>query len=117
MLMQLDLENLKVLDDGRIAAAFAQELKHVVLDLMDRPGDDRPRNVSIKVHFKPLCDETGHCEAVNVSMEVGSKMPSRKTKVYSMQARKSQGGPMLVFNEMSLDNVNQNTLPFDNQDS
>lgn len=51
-MMQLDLENLKVLDDGRLAAAFEQELRHVVLDLMDRPGDDRERSVTWKVKLK-----------------------------------------------------------------
>ena len=114
MIVQLDLENLKVLDDGRLAAAFEQELKHVVLDLMDRPGDDRERNVTFKTSFKPICGDDGQIESVNVNVQIGSKLPSRKSRVYSMQARKSQKGPMLVFNEMSLDDVNQNTFPFDN---
>lgn len=116
MLMQLDLENLKVLDDGRLAAAFEQELRHVVLDLMDRPGDDRERSVTWKVKLKPVCDEDGHCERVNVQVDIGSKLPSRKSRVYDMQARKSARGPMLVFNEMSLDNVDQGTLPFDGEE-
>lgn len=115
MLLQLDLENLKVLDDGRLAAAFEQELKHVVLDLMDRPGDDRERSVSFKVKFKPICDEAGQCESVNVQLDIGSKLPSRKSRVYDMKARKSQRGPMLVFNEMSLDNADQTTI-FDDLD-
>ena len=110
MLMKLDLENLKVLDDGRLEAAFAQELKHVVLDLMDRPGDDRSRSVTFKTLFKPICDETGACEAVHVQVDIGSKLPSRKSRVYDMRARKSQRGPMLVFNEDSLDNADQTTM-------
>lgn len=110
MLVKLDLEQLKVLDDGRIAAAFEQELKHVILDLMDRPGDDRARSVSLKVNFKPICDETGTCESVNVQVDIGSKLPARKSRVYDMRARKSQKGPMLVFNEDSLDNADQQTF-------
>jgi hypothetical protein len=113
VLMKLDLENLKVLDDGRLEAAFAQELKHVVLDLMDRPGDDRERSVTLKAKLKPICDDRGECESVAVKFEFGNKLPPRKSKVYDMQARKAAGGPMLVFNELSLGDVNQNTLPFE----
>lgn len=114
--LQLDINNLKVLDGGRIEAAFQQEIKHVVLDLMDRPGDDRERSVTMKVLFKPICDETGECERVNVRMDIGSKLPNRKTRVFDMKARKSSKGPMLVFNEDSLDNVDQTTM-FDNEES
>ena len=114
MILKLDLENLRVLDNGRLDAAFYQELKHVILDLMDRPGDDRERSVTFKTTFKPVCDETGQCESVNVHVDIGSKLPSRKSRVYDMKARKSQQGPMLVFNEDSLDNADQTTL-FDNE--
>lgn len=110
MLMKLDLENLKVLDDGRLEAAFAQELRHVVLDLMDRPADDRCREVSFKVKFKPIVDDCGDCEAVQVQVDIGSKLPSRKSRVYDMRARKSTTGPMLVFNEDSLDDMDQTTI-------
>jgi hypothetical protein len=114
-LVKLDLENLKVLDDGRIEAAFAEELQHIVLDMMNRPGDDRQRSVTLKVKFKPIVDDVGELESVDVQMDVGSKMPSRKTRVYDMKARRSQKGPMLVFNEDSLDNVDQTTI-FDKDD-
>lgn len=113
--VKLDLANLKIMDDGRIEAAFAQEMKHVVLDLMDRPGDERERSVTLKVKYKPICDESGELESVNVQMDIGSKMPSRKTRVYDMKARRSQTGPMLVFNEDSLDDVDQTTI-FDKDD-
>lgn len=113
MLLKLDLENLKILDDGRLDAAFASELKHVVLDLMDRPGDDRERSVTFKVKFKPVCDDRGECESVNVVVDIASKMPTRKSRVYDMQARRAQGGPMLVFNELSLEDADQLTLPID----
>lgn len=115
MLIKLDLENLKVLDDGRLSAAFAQEMKHVVLDLMDRPGDDRARSVTFKVTAKPVVGEDGQLEEARVDVQIGSKLPSRKSKVYSMAARKSQAGPMLVFNELSLGDVGQETLPFDSE--
>ena len=115
MLIKLDLENLKVLDDGRLAAAFAQEMKHVVLDLMDRPGDDRERSVTFKTTVKPVCGQDGQLEEALVNVQIASKLPSRKSKVYSMAARKSSAGPMLVFNELSLDDVAQDTLPFENE--
>jgi hypothetical protein len=108
--VQLDLANLKIMDDGRIEAAFAQEMKHVVLDLMDRPGDDRERSITLKVKFSPVMDVTGELDSVDVQMDIGSKMPSRKSRVYDMKARRSQKGPMLVFNEDSLDNADQTTI-------
>lgn len=108
--LELNVDSLKKIDDGRIDVAFQQEIRHVIQDMQDRPGDDRDRIVTLKLVFKPLCDDRGDLESVNVKMDIGSKVPSRKTKVFDMKARNSARGPMLVFNEDSLDDMDQTTI-------
>lgn len=112
-LQQLSLESLKNLDDGRIKAALDQELRHVITDCGDRPGDKRARTVTLQIELKPITDEINELERVDVTMQVTSKTPTRKSKTYDMGLRKSATGPMLVYNELSLDNVDQETFPFD----
>lgn len=47
-LVQLTLESINDLDDGRVAVAFMQELRRAVTDCMDRPGDTTARSVSLE---------------------------------------------------------------------
>lgn len=108
--LELNVDSLKKIDGGRIDAALQQEIKHVILDMQDRPGDDRDRSVTLKLVFKPIVSDSGDLDSVNVKMDIGSKMPSRKSRVFDMQARRSAKGPMLVFNEDSLDDMDQSTI-------
>ena len=90
------LDNLRLLDFGKIGLAFAREVEHVVKDCLDRPGDDHARTVTLRFSFTP--DGTpgvGDCETVRVEAEVSSAVPKRRSKVYEMTPRKSGD---LVFN-------------------
>lgn len=113
MLLELNLDNLKELDGGRLRAAFDAELKKVLEDLQDRPGMKQPRKVTMTLDIKPEVDEQGELYNVVVQFHVTHKIPSRRTQQYSMQVRSSSMGPMACFNELSLDNPNQGTLEFE----
>ena len=95
------------LDGGRIHEAFAQELKRVVMDCDDRPGDKKPRKVLLQLDIAPIIDEHGNLDSVAGAFQIKSTVPQRKSKVYSFGVR--QGG-QLVFNDLSDDNINQRTL-------
>lgn len=83
---QFTLENLRLLDFGKIGAAFQVELERVVKDCMDRPGDDHAREVTIKFRIAPT-EEGGitNCDTVSVECEISSAVPKRRTKVYEMR--------------------------------
>lgn len=80
------LDNLRLLDFGRIGVAFNTELERVVHDCMDRPAEDKARSVIIRFNFAPLNSSPGasDCDQVKVECEIASSIPKRRTKVYSM---------------------------------
>jgi hypothetical protein len=84
---RFSLETIKQLDSGVVDAAFKTEMEHVVRDCTDRPLLDKPREVTIKFLVLPKVKADGRtndCDAVEVEVHVGSKIPGRKSPVYSM---------------------------------
>lgn len=106
--LQLDFENLKHLDGSRLEASVNQELKRIMADLEDRPGDNRVRKLTISLSFKPIVDETGDLETSAVQFDCASRFPNRKSRVYSMKPRRTPTGPVLVFDEDSRPMSNEN---------
>lgn len=85
---KLTLENLKQLDHGIIPAAFNKEIERIVEDCKDRPTDDRPREVVLKIKMAPKVDaEAGDVngDEILVDAEISSVVPKRRTKVYTMK--------------------------------
>jgi hypothetical protein len=54
-IQELTLTSLGDLDNGRIAEAFQQKLRSIMVDCFDRPADKNPRNLEMKVAIKPQC--------------------------------------------------------------
>lgn len=106
-LIPVTLETIKDLDDGRVAAAFALELKRAVNDCMDRPGDANARNVYLECKLTPVIGDDGQCEGANGEFQIKSKVPTRKSKTYSFGLNKKG---FLYFSDESPDNVNQTTI-------
>lgn len=105
---ELTLEALmRDLDGGRIAEAFASELRRVAADCDDRPGDKNARKVTLTLAVAPICDEEGRLDTIAGKFHVTSTVPQRRSKIYSFGYR--QGGK-LVFNDLSDDNINQQTI-------
>jgi len=115
MLKEFSLADLKSLDDGRVDEAFKQALERVLGDCSDRPGADSVRKVVLQMELLPICGESGELEDVKVGFQVKETIPTRKSKVYSMDVRRTSGNDgrhrrQLVFNDMSEDNVAQRTV-------
>lgn len=111
-IQQLSLAHIEQIDGGKVAVAFAVELQHVIRDMLDRPGDNRPRKVSLNLELKPQCDDTGTLADVQVAFDIASAVPNRRSNAYNMRARLARSGPMLVFQSETGD-FEQPALPYD----
>jgi hypothetical protein len=110
----LTLETIAGLDMGKVAETMAMHLGRAAADCEDRPHDASPRKVILAITLSPSVDPEGHMEDVKAQFFVESKVPSHRTKVYSMGVRRTPGrGVGLVYNEDSPTNINQGTL-YDN---
>ena len=103
----LNLRTLAELDLGKGAEAFQRLLKRAVEDCMDRPGDKTARKVALEIHIVPIMEQGGDCTEVAAEIHCTAKVPTYRTKPYSMGVRK---GGHLVFNPDSPDNINQSTF-------
>jgi hypothetical protein len=106
-LVELNLTNLNDLDEGRVATAFVHELKRVVLDCMDRPGDKSARTVSLVFKLAPVIADDGSCESANGEFAIHSATPKRKSKTYNFSVNKRGH---LGYSQHSEDNAAQRTL-------
>lgn len=104
---ELTLSKLDALDDGRITIAWQQALKRAVADCEDRPAVGEARKVILQTEISPILDEDGQLDTCRVQFQVKESAPVRKTKKYDMDPRRGQ---ILVFNDLSDDNVKQRTL-------
>ncbi len=107
---KLTLENLRLLDLGKATAAFNAEVQYVVQDCIDRAGLVRPREVILKLHFVPEVDKNASfadCAGVAVQLQVGSKIPSRKSRVFTMKPHKDGS---LEFNPDLPDDPEERTV-------
>ena len=106
-MMELNLANLNELDDGRVSVAFMHELRRVVQDCMDRPGDTTARKVSLEFNLKPIIAEDGSCESADGDFKIKSTVPVRKSKNYSFNVNKKGH---LIYSSNSPDDVDQTTF-------
>lgn len=106
-LVQFDIASLGDLDDGRVAVAFAHELRRAVMDCMDRPGDKKSRTVTLEFCLIPVVGEDGQCEGAEGEFQIKSKVPTRKSKTYSFNTNRKGH---LVYSSNSPDAVDQLTF-------
>jgi hypothetical protein len=112
-LQSLTLANLKDLDLGKIDEAFQRHLARAAIDCMDRPTESKPRVVTLQFEVVPV-EVDGDCDEVVVRIQTTSKVPTHKTRPYSLAPRRNGA---LVFNPDSPTNVAQGTfLPDDDDD-
>ena len=104
---ELTLETIGQIDDGRVALAFQAELKRIITDCQDRPGDNAARSLILTLKVVPIIDEAGFCEEVNGEFQVKSSVPNRKSKTYSFGVRK---GGITTFSSTSPTSVKQKTI-------
>jgi len=112
-LEKFSLKSLSTIDGERISIAFEQALRRVVQDCEDRPGEKTERTVTLKLAVKPRLAVEGLCDDCDIQVAVTDSVPKRKSKVYSMSLRK---GGHLLYNDDSLDNVEQESMDFDSEE-
>lgn len=106
-LERVTLESLCRLDGGIIAAAVNAALRQVADDMVNRPADDTPREVTLTIKCKPIADpEAGVLDYAEMYHTIGVKIPSRRTKTFRCGA----GGGSLTVNDLSPRNPNQRTI-------
>jgi hypothetical protein len=114
MRRELKLEELMHVDGGRIAVAFNQALARLAADCEDRPGDNKPRVVTLQCALVPMVDARGQYEDAKAQFQISDSIPKRKSKVIDLQpTRKSKGGRQehsFAFNDLSEDDANQRTI-------
>ena len=106
-LIALKLETLKDLDFGRPAVAYEQSIADAVRDCIDRPGDKRPRKVTMEFVITPQGGDDGDCDAVEGEFKIRTVLPHRQTRPYSFGLNKRGS---LFFSENCPENVNQTTF-------
>lgn len=99
------------LDDGRVGIAFQEQLRRVIADCENRPADNKERVVRLEFKCYPVPDSKMQvCDEVKGKFNVTSSVPKMRSREYSFGVRKSAKGPMLIFNDMSDDDIRQGTL-------
>jgi hypothetical protein len=107
---QLSLASMKDVDSGKINAAFDHELKRIIEDCHDRPGMNKPRKLVLEVLLLPNCGTDAnelYCESVAAQIRVDSRIPGRKTKVYTLDTKPSGAA---YFNADAPENPDQMTI-------
>lgn len=107
MFKKLTLENLQFIADGSVSAAFQHHLKRAVEDCDDRPGDKKPRKVTLELLVTPVVLQDGSTTDVSVESYVKSSVPPHISR--PVECKVKQGGKA-VFNDLSQDNPNQMTI-------
>jgi ribosomal protein L30/L7E len=103
----LTLESLKDLDYGKAHLAFQAHLARAAQDCLDRPGDSKARTVTLSIGLVPVLESDLDCTEVKAQIQVTSKVPVHRTKVYSLGLRRNGG---LVFSEDSPEAIDQATF-------
>ena len=107
MQLELTLKNLGEFTDGKLGVAFEQAMRRIVNDMMDRPGVDKPRKLSMLISAKPILDEDGDLGTVDVQVTLKEHYPDRSTGKVRMAPRRNGS---LVWNELSLTDPEQRTI-------
>lgn len=107
---ELDFRSMAILDGGKTNEQFASRLSQISKDCQERPGDAKSRTLTMKMTFEPIADQDGFVTDVKMYVDIESKLPAYNSKGYSLGLRRRGAQGTFVFNEDSLDSVDQGTL-------
>jgi hypothetical protein len=108
---QLTLITIGSLDNGKIVAAVDHELRQIVRDIVDRPGDRAKRKVQLVIEAVPILDrESGALDTIGLRFRISSATPVRQSVEYPMLPTNSG---RLLFQEHSPTNPRQTELPYE----
>ncbi|MCP4549652.1 MAG: hypothetical protein GY835_24620 [bacterium] len=106
-LQDLSLENLPAFADGAAQAAWAAALEAIVSDCIDRPGNDKAREVVMTTYVTPRPPDAGGGLFADVEFKITTRTPPFKT--FPVMARATHSN-QLMFSEMSPDHPDQMTI-------
>jgi len=107
MLTELNLQSLASIDEGRVDKAFARHLKRAIQDCEDRPGDKKPRKITVTALVSPIMLQDGAVSNVSVECEISSTVPKHVSRLVECTVK--HGGRAL-FNDLSEDDIKQRTI-------
>jgi hypothetical protein len=83
---ELNMQNLHMLDGGKLAAAFDHHLQTALMDCEDRPHDTGKRKVTLEIEIVPVPDDVsmGHVTTV---YNVKTAVPKAKTRAITLPAK------------------------------
>lgn len=110
MKQELCLKNLSNLDFGKIDVALQKQLERCTEDCLDRPGDDRPRTVLLRIDLTPEKTATNDPDHVNMEMQITSKLPTHRSKLFQLKPQKRGSGTVLLFDDESPDDFEQGSF-------
>lgn len=97
-------------DNGKVAAAFDHEMRQMVRDVTDRPGDKSRRTVQLTVEMVPKLEkDKAALDTVAFRVQITSRAPVRKSIVY--EGLPTNEGRLLVQTH-SPTNPRQTELPY-----
>lgn len=114
-LFALTASTLSKLDRGSAAAALDLAISRAVRDCLDRPGEDRPRKITLQIDVVPVkevIDNVLSCEGARGIYKVRYRQPDWESQELDFGVRENG---MLVFSETSPGNHRQSTF-FDGDD-
>ena len=100
------LGDLALMEGGAVRMWFDRELATILDDLLDRPSLKKDRELTVKVLFQPVPDDSGALAYVVHKVSVGSKVPGHATR--SIAGRRSKEG--LVWDDLSPKDPDQLTI-------
>lgn len=103
----LGLDTLNILDNGKLVKAFGIEMKRLVQDCVDRPGDSTARKLSMEITITPQQEADGSCERATAEVQMIGKTPPRRSKPYEIMVTPSG---QAIINPENHTSVMQGTL-------
>lgn len=102
------LADLEKFELGAVAKTFERDLKALLGDLHDRAALEKPRTLTLKMELKPVADDAGQLAEVKIDVTIGTSVPTCKTRTVNARAKGTDG---LVYDDLTPDNVSQQTIP------
>lgn len=107
MRMKLDLSTLKDFDFGKAAISWQEALRRMVLDVLDRPGEKKAREVQLIATIRPVLEQGGDVVDAEVAFSIKTRLPSWQTAPRpTLITKKGE----LLFSEIAPDNPRQRTI-------
>ena len=107
MRRQLSLEAICGMDNGRIRAAFDNELAACLADCGNRPGDGKTRKLVLMIEMKPKEIAGGELETIISDLHIKSSLPPRRATGYTMRIDKQNRA---FFSDETPENPDQMAL-------